>query len=555
MIYAFDLESSYDGEKAWCWSWGLLSGDGEYRHGNGTNLSSLFSCVSDGSDVWVHNLSFDGEFLINELVNMGFSLQYQSFNKKGFREFTISEDSTGIRSISVAYRFKSFTFRDSLRIFRCKLSQIPEICGFNQQKLRMEEGYINRPINHTPSQDEQEYQFADCEILIKAIKWLGEMGCVGFTAGSIALNEFKRFHGRSPFIPISHGERAMLRSLYSGGCCAINPQHRQGAVIVMQKPGKVFDNNSIYPHKVKDYELPVAVKGVFHGKNSCIGLKAFHVIMRNMRLNPGKLPMLVTPFTGSGRVNIETHEGWLFEDELEVLHSCYNVEHTDIIQTTLFEQANIDGGFVDKWYQIKRCAQNESLRSMAKLVLNNLTGKFGQSPEQDVYRRRVNDGVSSFIHDVVLNDINKWHFMPAVARITSLSRMQLEKVVSTVDDWYYTDTDSIHTPDDLPPSIVHPKDLGKWKMESTFLRAMYIKPKSYWETGGSTEVLRHAGISNDATLSKVEAIKKGRKTEIIYTPTGEKIGSHNMYSGNVFCTKQMKRVKGGAAIVNVFKKL
>lgn len=554
MMYTFDLESSYDGEMAWCWSWGLLSESGEYKHGNGTNLIEALTSPQDNSVVWVHNLSFDGEFIINELIDNSYALIYGDMRNE-YNAFSIEEDETGIRSINVKAGFKTIVFRDSLRIFRCSLAEIPKICGLSTNKLSMNDGYINRPRDHVSSADEAEYQYYDCKVLCDGMKWVRSNGCVGNTAGSIALNYFKKCHGKSPFKALTEAQRNLLRSLYVGGCCSVNPSHRRGSRIVLRDPASVYDCNSIYPDKVKNYELPVRLEGLYAGASTKPGLKAHLVQMKDIRLNWNRLPLLITPFTGAGRENIDLHEAWFFEDELEVIHSCYSVGSTNILQTAVFATENIDGGFVDHWYKTKTNAKNSSERSHAKLYLNNLTGKFGQSSVRDIYHRRVSGGISSLEHLVEHTAMNNWHFMPAVARITSLSRMQLERVTAGLTDWYYVDTDSVHTPDKLSETYVHQSALGLWKHETDFTTAMYIKPKSYWELGDDEEVLRHAGIRGDATLAHVEKMKVKRHIEEVYHDTGEKISSSNMRPGNVFFTKQMKRVKGGAAIVNICKRL
>lgn len=71
MMYTFDVETSYRDGVAWVWSWGLCDENLRTDHGNGVDWLRPLLELPDGSEVWVHNLPFDGEFVFWSLIEKG----------------------------------------------------------------------------------------------------------------------------------------------------------------------------------------------------------------------------------------------------------------------------------------------------------------------------------------------------------------------------------------------------------------------------------------------------------------------------------------------------
>lgn len=548
MMYTFDVETSFDGTKAWVWSWGMCDEQLNTTHGNGVNWIDAVLSLPDRAEVWVHNLPFDGEFAFWSLIERGYKLFYENSDGRpmhGF--FTPRIDTAGMMSMDIYVCGKRITLRDSVRLFRCKLEDLPELCGFADevQKGNIEYNII-RPPDYVPDANEVSYQLADVVILMKALKWLRGFSEKGNTIGAIALNSWKEFTGSSPFTPLTLEQRAEIRSLYCGGvvCC---PDYHEPVTT----SGRVYDRNSMYPAEACG-DLPVAIKTRRNApppKLVWSGQWAVHVVAKGLQLKKHGFPLLITPFTGSGRRNIPGLDKWLYWSEWCEIVKQYDIEQYEIVQSMEFETACIAREFVRKWYTIKQ--MDDERRNFAKFVLNNLTGKFGEWDIHELYKRVIAGGgyLSQRVNEA-RDKPNKWAFMPAVALITSNSRLALMRAAqaSGIENLLYTDTDSVHTTGDLPASMVDKTKLGYWKLENEFNTACYIKPKSYWEVGVKKTVKRHAGLNADATLAR--EVSPG-----VYEDTGELISPDNMRSGARFYTRVARKVPGGVVIRREVKKL
>lgn len=548
MTYTFDVETSYDGSKAWVWSWGMCDEHMKTTHGNGVNWIDSVLSLPNGAEVWVHNLPFDGEFVFWALLERGYLLFYENFEGRPMHGyFTPRIDTNGMMSMDIYTLGKRITLRDSMRLFRCKLSDLPELCGFSEEAQKGEIDYtIVRPPDWVADANEVAYQLSDVVILMKAMKWIRSFASKGNTIGSIALNNWKEFTGSTPFTPLTLEQRTELQSLYCGGVVYCSDNHEP-----ITPRGHVYDRNSMYPAEACG-ELPVAIK---ERRNSpppklvWSGQWAVHVVAEGLRLKQNGFPLLITPFTGSGRRNVPAIDKWVYWGEWNEIVKQYDIERCEIVQSVGFETACIAREFVNKWYAIKKL--DDERRTFAKFVLNNLTGKFGEWDVHEIYHRKlVGGGYLSQRVNEVRDKPNQWAFMPAVALITSNSRLSLMRAAqaSGIENLLYTDTDSVHTTGELPASMVHKTELGYWKCENEFDTACYIKPKSYWEVGVKKTVKRHAGLNNDATLAR--EVNPGR-----YEDTGELISPDNMRSGARFYTRVARKVPGGVVIRREVKKL
>ena len=546
-MYTFDVESSYNGVEAWVWSWALCDEELKTVHGNGLNVLTGLLNLPDGCDVYVQNLPFDGEFLHYELQAAGFRLRYDLDKRQRYHGiYEMLEDLQGMINMTIHYKGRRITLRDSNRIFRCKLAKLPKLCGFEDEEVKGTLDYSAiRPRDHTPSAEELAYQLADVRVLMRAMQWLRRHAPKGYTVGSIAMNEFKAVLGKTPFSTMSDTERNDIRSLYNGGVVHIGAFEGE----VFRGIGRTYDENSMYPHKQHSHPLPVAVSRRGLGNPPLLRRVgedyAVHVQARGLKLRDRGFPLLITPFTGRARADIPLLDKWLFVDEFDAIMEEYDAEYVEILEHIVFDTEIIGREFVDKWYTIKSTEPDR--RDFAKMVLNNVTGKLAEHNVHEQMRRSVTiDGEYINYRYDEISEANRWTFMPATAKITSLSRLDLRQAVieSGRDNLLYTDTDSVHTTGTLPPHRLDDHALGAWKCENVFDTALYIKPKSYWEQcGGRTTAMKHAGINPNATLSV-----GGRDSGVLISP-------ENMKAGTKYWTNQSKRVKGGVAIVRIEKQM
>lgn len=545
MIYTYDTETSYRDGVAWIWSWGLCDEHMRTVTGNGLTALRALTDLPDGSDVWVHNLSFDGEFVFWLLLEAGYKLVYglTGFDRRHW-VFEMVEDLSGILRVEIWTEGRKVTLRDSFRLFRCKLEQLPKLCGFDDvdQKLDMDYDEI-REIDHVKTPAEDAYQRHDVTVLMRAVKWIKEIQPRGNTIGGVAMAELRTALGqRSPFKPLTIDQRRGLRSLYSGGVVKLREEN---AGRVLRVSGKVFDRNSMYSAEAT-HPLPVALRGLntepLPSDPDPDGARAYavHVLAHDLQLRRDGFPLIVTPFTGNARTHIDAVDKWFYLEEWNTIREDYQIGGYEIVSTASFDQTAFAGKFVEKWYNVK-CTSSGPMRTFSKYVLNNFTGKLAQNEQQEQMRRQLTPEGEYLYYRYNEHDlrVNKWLFMPATARITSRSRLALRDADRRCGGGLYNDTDSVITTGELPADMIDPVKLGAWDCEGVFDTACFIKPKSYYLTlGGSVVKQKHAGISLKA-----------------HTVDGRPICPETMVPGTVFITPQAKRVKGGVAILDVEKHL
>ena len=160
--------------------------------------------------------------------------------------------------------------------------------------------------------------------------------------------------------------------------------------------------------------------------------------------------------------------------ELEY-HAGYKFKATD----KLFKE------FIDHWISIKNESTingNAGMRTIAKLMLNNLYGKFASRPtgfskipyfENDEVKYRLSE-----------EEERTMMYVPIGAAITAYARAKtIRSAQANYDRFIYADTDSLHLKGtEMPDNIeIDNVKLGAWKHESTFTRAKFIRAKSYIE--------------------------------------------------------------------------
>lgn len=128
-----------------------------------------------------------------------------------------------------------------------------------------------------------------------------------------------------------------------------------------------------------------------------------------------------------------------------------------------------------------------------KLYMNSLYGKFGQKPNLEM----IYDDRSLTLHTKPSAAANVvWS-----AYVTSLARLRLLGFLRSTSECYYTDTDSLFTPDTLPVSGV----LGALKLEGTYDSMEAVGNKMY-----AVEVDGH-------TTYKAKGVPKGSAGDFIRT--------------------------------------
>lgn len=185
----------------------------------------------------------------------------------------------------------------------------------------------------------------------------------------------------------------------------------------------------------------------------------------------------------------------------ELMNKQYHVWDVEFIGGYMFHASpHMFQDYVCKWVDIKNQATisgNGGLRSLAKLMLNSLYGKFATRTTVKSRKPVLVDGV---VHYVDLEPEQRdGVYLPCGVFITSYARYKtITSAQSVYDRFIYADTDSLHlVGTEIPDCLdVDPVRLGAWKHESTFDHGKFLRAKTYVEHEvGADELTVHvAGL-------------------------------------------------------------
>lgn len=181
------------------------------------------------------------------------------------------------------------------------------------------------------------------------------------------------------------------------------------------------------------------------------------------------------------------------------------VEHYDILEFELQQKVVFKSTigmfdiYIDKWKEAKIKAtkdKNKGLRSIAKLFLNNLYGKFGTNPIKTKVKANLLNDILKFTIEDDTPDEPDWGYVAVASAVTSYGRnftIRASQKFFFGDDsqgFIYADTDSMHMnltketvlrlakENNIP---IHDSNFNSWAIESEWCQAKFIRQKTYVE--------------------------------------------------------------------------
>jgi hypothetical protein len=397
-IYACDFETTTDPQDCRVWAWGAYEITKKtFEHGN--TIDSWFQWVQEQTSaesiqVYFHNLKFDGEFILSWLLQNG-------YRHRPGRELEENQFSTLISDTRLFYQIKicfsignkktrTMTINDSLKVLPFRVEQIPKAFSLDIEKLDLDyarnrqEGYELKPY-------EVDYLKNDCQIVGDALEQLFNAGMTKMTAAGNSLAAFqrtidkKRFRKIFPVLPSDED----LRASYRGGYVYVNPKY-QGQVI---DSGRVYDVNSLYPSRMRDCDLPYGEPKRYEGHYIPDRVYPLYIqyIRCTFKIRDGYVPMIQV------KKSTRFHDHEYIEDsgpeevllcltsvDLAMFLEHYEVFNLEYLAGYKFKSSNkLFVNFVDEWMKVKTDAEaagNKGMRTLAKLIMNSLYGKWAVSP-------------------------------------------------------------------------------------------------------------------------------------------------------------------------------
>lgn len=521
------------------WAWGISSIQNPEKCYFGTTIDTFFQVCTKLKNprIYFHNLKFDGSYILHWLLTNGFVWRQKSVECIGKDFTTIISDDGKFYAIEVYFQrtekhSQKATFYDSLKLLNMPVREVAKSFDLPIKKGKIDYNRHNTPCEVT--KEEWEYLKNDVQIMSMALSEMFSSNLTKMTIGSCALSDYKNDLGKKfnyLFPQLSYEVDSEIRKSYKGGFTYANPLHVNEDIGF----GVVYDVNSLYPSVMAYRPLPYGQPLKFEGeyvKNTeyplfIQNLRCFFELKENhiptIQLKNSKFFAKTQYLTSSKNKVTGEHEYvelCLTSPDLELFFKHYNVfciEYTGGYMfkssTTLFKK------WVDKWTAEKIAADlsgNTGKRKIAKLILNNLYGKFALNPNvqskqpyfdsetQTVKYKLIEYICTDENGDIIIDNstgepltttkairepiyIPVGTFVTAWARYTTITASQAiheDSLNKTgISRYLYSDTDSIHLMGfDSPECIeVHPTELGKWKLESHFERARFIQAKRYIE--------------------------------------------------------------------------
>lgn len=497
-VYTADFETTTDPDDCRVWAWAVceVANPDNIKYGN--SIRSFMAWLSRGecSVAWFHNLGFDGKFIVDSLMRSGYEWvpeypQAGEFstlisNKGKFYEVEICF-TNGVRVL----------YHDSLKVFPMSVDKLGKTFHTPEQKGHIDYKAYREP-GHKLTDDEIEYLCHDVQIPARALYQNFEQNLSKMTIGANAMDFFKRQMGKKRFkyfFPtLSLEADADIRKSYRGGFTYVNPEYAGKTV----GPGISVDYNSMYPSVMKKYPYPCGVPVLFHGRY--VPDETYPLYVQRMvvefQLKPDGIPCI--QLKGKGfygeheyvRETVFPVEITVTSVDWEIMQRMYDI---DVISYEggykFMSRRGMFDEYIDYWGHVKETSEG-GMRQLAKLMLNNLYGKFATNPDVTSKRPVMVDNVVHY----VLGDAEYRDpvYLPVGTFCTAYARRELLfAIMDNRERFVYCDTDSMHllgaeAPSNIP---IHDKELCHWKVEGTFTKAKHLRTKAYiWDLNGEFSV-------------------------------------------------------------------
>lgn len=497
--------------------------------------------------VYFHNLKFDGEFLVYYFVHdLGFTVALEGDDATGLHykknwklwrnsvKASISDQGLWY-TVTVKTAHHIIEFRDSYKLLPFSVKKLGKDFDTHHRKLQMEyTGY--RYAGCQISNEEREYIANDVLVVKEALEAMFNEGHKLLTIGACCMAEFKKsnvyWHGLynlwSTFFPdlydrkldARYGTRSngseltqgdYIRKAYRGGWCYVVP----GKSKKVHREGLTVDVNSLYPsmmHSISGNYYPISDPHFFVGElpEEYYKLKHGYYFVRfscRFKIKDGMLPFI--QIKGNplfiGKQSLETSDvidkvsGNVIRDPVTLTMTCTDfelmMEHYHVYDLQILDGCYFDAEiglfdvYINKYMKLKQ-ESTGSRKAIAKLLQNNLYGKFSTTPDSSFKYPYVSES------DVIMyRRVPEYEktpgYIPIGAAITSYARRFTIKAAQAnyygpdSPGFIYADTDSMHIsglkPEEVKGIEIDSKAYCCWKIESAWDNGYFARQKTYIE--------------------------------------------------------------------------
>lgn len=507
-IYSADLETTTNPNDCRCWAWGVcdITKISDFKYGN--TIETLIRFMQENSGTYYfHNLRFDGNFILYYILTHGYRWKYcPGFNDRKRLEpgefTTMISDQGAWYSISIRMLptetgvSELVEILDSSKLIPMAVEDIPKTYGLEDSKLTLDYNEYREP-GHILTPHEIEYLKADVVIVAKAICFMRENGQVKMTSASNALNDFRKRWDKKQykrmFPPLNDINDKDIRASYKGGWTYLNPKYKNQPI----GSGSVYDVNSMYPWAMKNCLLPYGDPVFFTEEYKPNPVYPLYIqgIVCEFRLKPNHYPSIQIKNSPSYAENeYLTHSILptvltLTSVDFELFKENYDYYIHEYLGGYMFKaKYGMFDEYIDEWYEVKSNSKkqgNPGMEKIAKLMLNSLYGKFG-ARKKGKYKIPYYDKDKNIVRYKTseIEEDRNGGYLPIATFITSYCRDKIIRAANLCGERFvYADTDSVHIIGTEPVEGLDVDNyrLGAFKLESQFVRATFIRQKTYLE--------------------------------------------------------------------------
>lgn len=515
-VFVADFETTTKKDDCRVWAWAAVDLDNFDNIITGTNISEFmgFCSTKENHRILFHNLKFDGQFIINWLLDAGYRHTVDPADRKtGTFQTLINSDGLFYQIEIIWYKkgknINKVTFWDSYKLIPLSVEKIADAFRLPMKKLSIDySAHDDLPPDTPLTPAEREYLLHDILIVAAGVKQFYSLGYNRMTIGSCAFNDYKKSLKRRTFerlFPVLDKDCFRdLKQAFRGGWCYLDPElagKELGA-------GIVLDCNSIYPDRMKNCLLPWGRPVFFKGQYKPDPSYPLYTqaIRCGFDLKPGKLPTVQLKFAYNYHAAeyMTTSDGEetiliLNNIDLQLFFENYNVYNVEYLSGWKYRgDHGLFDVYVGKWTNIKITAkkdENWGVYLLAKLFLNALFGKFGTNQKHRSKAPVFDPETGSVKYTTLDQEYSDGVYLPIASFVTSYAREKTIRAAQKIVDDYnagrsnirfiYADTDSLHclSPDHTIPAglDIDPYRLGAWKWEGKFTKAKFIRQKCYME--------------------------------------------------------------------------
>ena len=495
MIVSADTETTKNADGSMrVWLCDVCLVDGNFGHITFTSLDDFFEWgFSQKNQViaYFHNLKFDGSYLINWLHANGFYFSDALYQPNTYN-FLVTDRSVWFMGSATNSDGKTIIFRDSFKKIPLPVKKIAT--AYNLPLSKGEIDYKKeRPYGYEPDENEISYVRGDTEIVARALYRHFEQGMTKLTAPADAIEELKsKTDFEAKFVTrwwASHkNAETFCRKAYCGGISWVNPDIKEKEV----RHGLVYDYNSMYPSVMLSYPFPTGYPVRWYNKPN----KGYDLYIARAKVNisrmPGKPACIRNPQNRTWVEGEFEGEIYLTNVDVKLLQENYYGECELLDGYCWKGEIGAFDDFINHWAEIKKTTKDKGLRQIAKLMLNSMYGKFGTNPTRAHKIPVWKDDILSWKN--APPDEGKTFNVAVAAFVTAYARLELVKGISDSTGFCYCDTDSVHiaSVDGKAAKFCgkqHQTDFGCWKLENRFVRARYLRQKTYIEEKADGKLL------------------------------------------------------------------